>query len=122
MDKGETCNTRYYISSLPFLGDETLQQVWTSIRDYWFIEQNHNLLDGPLFNQDLFQACNINSISNHAGFNKIRQYILSCIRQELTDISDKKKPVTFRETQNYINDQPLFIAFSYIHKFMTQNQ
>lgn len=122
VDKVETCNTRYYISSLPFLGDETLQQVWTSIRDYWFIEQNHNLLDGPLFNQDLFQSCNINSISNHAGFNKIRQYILSCIRQELTEISDKKKPATFRETQIYINDQPLFIAFSYIHKFMTQNQ
>ena len=112
-----TVTTRYYISSLPFEGDKTLKQVWSSIRDYWFIEQAHNTLDGPLFNQDQLQCCNDNSISNHAGLNKIRMNILGGIRQELTKALGKSTPVSYRYTQEYINELSVFDVYEYLARY-----
>lgn len=116
----QTINVRYYISSLAF-NEDTVHQVASSICDYWFIEQAHNLYDSKVFNQDRIEACNENTIDTHVGFNKICHNIMSFIRQKLTEKSGKKTPIPYSIVQDTISTWPIFVTFDYIaHYYATK--
>lgn len=120
----DTAEERYYISSLKYdrEGDSTLKQVVSSILSYWQIETHHAVLDDPrIFNQDGLQACNPNTISNTAGFNKISHTMLSWFREEFSKQTGKKTPITFKATMEKLDDIDLIYSMNMLGKLWSEH-
>lgn len=114
----ETEDVTYYISSLAYAEEYTLQQVVASIEDYWQIETSHAVLDSPLlFHQDALQACLPTTIKNVAAFNKIGTAVLSYIRQRMSIKEGKKKPYSFKLIKSRCQNMGLESLLIYLYDY-----
>ena len=100
----ETSNTRVYVSNLEYGGEKTAKQCLSSILDYWMVEAYHYTLDTSSLNQDRFHAKKRGTISFEAFINKSIVNVASVLRNALTKHQRRKRPVTFKETLEYMRN------------------
>ena len=104
-----SCETRYYISSLPYEEEKTLKQVKASIVDYWMIETHHNVIDTSSLAQDSFQGCNPRTLSLEVALNKAVYNITTKLRNDLS--SSKNKPLSYEAVMRRMREISLKSLF-----------
>ena len=114
----ETEDVTYYISSLAYAEEYTLQQVVASLEDYWQIKTSHAVLDSHhLFHQDALHACLPTTIKNVAAFNKIGTAVLSYIRQRMSIKECRKKPHSYKLIKSRCQSMGLESLLIYLYDY-----
>ena len=114
----ETEDVTYYISSLAYAEEYTLQQVVASLEDYWQIETSHAVLDSHhLFHQDALHACLPTTMKNVAAFNKIGTAVLSYIRQRMSIKECRKKPHSYKLIKSRCQSMGLESLLIYLYDY-----